>query len=124
MTDNSEKVIIYHNGECSKSNGALEILQEQNIPHEVRWYMTDTLSKDEIKSLLNKLNIPPSKLVRKNETLYKETYADRGICEGEWLTILAENPVLIERPVVTLGNRAVLARPTEKIFDLIGVHTY
>jgi arsenate reductase len=86
--------------------------------------MTDTLNKDEIKSLLNKLNIPPSGLVRRSENLYKETYADRAICEGDWLNILAENPVLIERPVVVHGNRAVIARPTEKIFDLIGVHTY
>ena len=112
-------IIIYHNGRCSKSRGALEILQEQNIPHDIRWYLTEPLSKSELKALLKKLHMQPSELVRKSEELYKENYKGKEISEKEWLTILAENPVLIERPIVEKGDKAVVARPPEKIFDIL-----
>src|ERR1700733_10950080 len=106
-------LIIYHNGECSKSRGALEILQEQNIPHTVRWYIADPLSKEELETLVKKLNIPPSELVRKSEPLYVEKYEGKEISEQEWITILAENPVLIQRPIIEKGSKALIARPPE-----------
>ena len=112
-------ITIYHNGRCSKSRGALEILIEQNIPHDVRWYLAEPLSKSELKALLKKLKMQPSELVRKSEDLYKENYKGKDISEKEWLTILAENPVLIERPIVEKGDKAIVARPPEKIFDIL-----
>jgi arsenate reductase (glutaredoxin) len=112
-------IIIYHNGECSKCKGALEILQEAHIPHEVRWYLAEPLTEAELKTLLEKLHMPPSQLVRKSEPLYKENYEGKDISENEWLTILAENPILIERPIVEQGDKAIIARPPEKVFELI-----
>jgi arsenate reductase len=110
---------IYHNGRCSKSRGALEILIEQKILHNIRWYLTDQLNKTEIKALLKKLGMQPSELVRKSEELYKENYKGKHISEKEWLTILVKNPELIERPIVEKGTKAIIARPPEKIFDII-----
>jgi arsenate reductase len=112
-------ILIYHNGECSKSKGALEILQEEHIPHTVRWYLAEPLSKDELKALLKKLNMQPSQLVRKSEELYKEQYEGKAISETQWLTILAQNPILIERPIVEKGNKAIVARPPERVFELL-----
>ena len=60
-----------------------------------------------------------SELVRKSEELYKTEYKGKDLTEKEWLTILAENPVLMERPIVTKGERAVVARPPEKVMELI-----
>ncbi len=61
----------------------------------------------------------PSELVRKSEELYKEQFKDKDITEKEWLTILAENPALIERPIVEKGDKAIVARPPERVFELI-----
>ena len=114
-----EEITIYHNGECSKCRGALEILQEQNIPHHIRWYLAEPLSKEELTVLLKKLGIPPSALVRKSEPLYKELFEGKDISEQRWLNILSKNPILIERPIVEMGDKAIIARPPEKVFDLI-----
>ena len=112
-------IIIYHNGICSKSKGALEILIEQNIPHEIRWYLADPLTKEELKALLKKLGMNASELVRRNEECYIQNYEGKTISDTEWLNILANNPVLIERPIVEKGDKAIIARPPEKIFEII-----
>ena len=112
-------ITIYHNGECSKSKGALEILQEQNIPHTVRWYLAEPLSKEELKALLHKLGMQPSELVRKSEDLYNEQYEGRNITEEEWFNILVQNPILIQRPILELPDRAIIARPPERVFEFI-----
>lgn len=113
-------ITIYHNGECSKCRGALEILQERNIPYEVRWYLAEPLSKDELTALLKKLDIPPSGLVRKSEPLYTEQYEGKNMSEEEWLDILAENPILVQRPIVEKGDKAIIARPPERVLSFAG----
>ena len=113
-------ITIYHNGECSKCRGALEIMQEQAIPHSIRWYLAEPLDKSELTALLKKLGIPPSALVRKSEPVYKENYDGKPITEDEWLDILVQNPILIERPIIEKGDRAIIARPPEKLFDILG----
>lgn len=114
-----QDLIIYHNGECSKSKGALEILIEKEIPHTVRWYLAEPLDKTELASMLGKLNMQPSELVRKSEPLYKIAYEGKEITEDEWLNILAEHPELIERPILERGDKAIVARPPERVFEMI-----
>lgn len=112
-------IIIYHNGECSKSRGALELLQEQNIPHQVRWFISDPFSKEELKGLLQKLSMSASELVRRNEQYFKEHLSEKSFSEDEWIEILLDHPELIERPVVERGNVALVARPAERINELL-----
>lgn len=112
-------ITIYHNGECTKSKGALELLIERNIPHEVRYYLLEPLSEDEIRALLQKAGITAFQLVRKNEPLYLERYEGKMLDNEEWIKVLTENPILIERPIVENGEKAVVARPADKIFDVI-----
>ncbi len=112
-------VTIYHNGECSKSKGALELLIENNIPHHVRYYLMEPLTKTELQGLLKKLQLQPAEIVRENEPLYKEQYQDKTITDDEWLDILVNNPVLIERPIVETADTAFIARPPEKVLDII-----
>lgn len=114
-----EEIIIYHNGECSKSRGALEILQEKNVPHIVRYYLLEPLSKDELRGLLKKLGIKAEELVRKNEVLYKEKYEGKVLPEEDWIDMLAEHPELMERPIAEWGERAIIARPAEKVLEII-----
>lgn len=112
-------LIIYHNGECSKSKGALEILIEQGVPHTVRWYLADPLSRAELQVLLAKLGMQPSQLVRRNEDLYRQQYEHADVSEEEWLTILTEHPGLIERPIIERGDKAIVARPPERVFEIV-----
>lgn len=112
-------IIIYHNGRCTKSRGALEILQQEGITPTIRYYLVEPLSVAELKALLKKLGIKAEELVRKNEALYKEQYKGKELSNDEWINVLAENPVLIERPIVEHGKKAVVARPPEKVFEVL-----
>jgi len=113
------EIRIYHNGECSKSKGALEILLERQIPHEVRWYLAEPLSREELQSLLSKLGMKPYELVRKGEPLYLQEYQGKTLADDEWLDVLVSHPVLIERPIVERGDHAIVARPPERVFEII-----
>ena len=77
------------------------------------------MTKSELTALLIKLGMQPSELVRKSENIYKDTYAGRNISENEWITILAENPILMERPIAEKGEKAIVARPPERIFEIL-----
>lgn len=110
-----DKITIYHNGECSKSKGALELLQDANADFDVRWYLADPLSKDELRALLHKLNMQPSQLVRKSELVYREQFEGKELMEDQWLDAIIEHPVLMERPIVERGDKAFVARPPETV---------
>lgn len=113
------KITIYHNGECSKSKGALELLQDASAVFDVRWYLADPLTKEELRALLVKLNMQPSEIIRKGEPLYKELFEDRQLTEEQWLDALIEHPVLLERPIVEKGDKAIVARPPDKVNEFI-----
>jgi arsenate reductase len=112
-------ITIYHNGQCSKSRGALELLQEEGIPHHVRWYLAEPLSTDELEELLKKLGIQASELVRTTEEYYLENLAGKDFSESEWLEILVTHPELIERPIVVNGDKALIARPAGRIHEVL-----
>lgn len=112
-------ITIYHNGRCTKSRGALEILQEQHIPHNIRWYLAEPLNAKELRTLLKKLGMKASEIVRKSEPYYKEQLKDRTFTEGEWLKELVAHPELIERPIVEKDNKAIVARPPERVLELL-----
>ena len=114
-----EDIIIYHNGVCSKCQGALELLQEKNIPHKVRFFIAEPFSKVELKAVLALLKIPTFELVRTKEKLFIENFEGKDFSEEEWFNVLLENPSLIERPIVIKGNKAIIARPPEKLLSLI-----
>lgn len=87
---------------------------------EIIEYLKTPLTEEELRVLVEKLGLPVEYLVRKNERLFKENYKDKEIEEDEWFKILAENPILIERPIVVKGEEAVLGRPPENVNKLIG----
>ena len=111
-------VKIYHNTRCSKSRGACEILRENEIEAEVIEYLKTPPTESEIREILEKLNMKASEIVRKTEDVYKSKFAGREYSESEWIKILAENPILIERPIIVHGNKAVIGRPPEKVLEL------
>lgn len=106
---------IYHNPRCSKSRAGLKYLEENNFQVTIKNYLKDGISVEEIKSILEKTGMPAIDLVRKQEELYKKEYKGKEISDEEWITILSENPRLLQRPIVVNGKKAILAQPPEQI---------
>ena len=82
-------------------------------------YLVATPSQKEIKEILKMLGMKAEQLVRKKEPLYKEKYEGKKISNSEWIKILNENPILIERPIVVKDGKAIIGRPIETILDLL-----
>lgn len=110
---------IYHNPRCSKSRETLELINEKGEEVEVVEYLKNNPSKKELKDILMKLNLKPEQIVRKTEKIYKEKLKGMKFSDEEWLQVLIENPILIERPIVVKNNRAVIGRPPENVLKLM-----
>jgi len=110
---------IYHNPRCSKSRMGVAFLEDAKINYEVVNYLKEPPSEEELKDLIDKLGITPIELVRKNEKIWKENYKGKDLSDDEIIKAMVENPKLIERPIVINGNKAVVARPTEKIKEIL-----
>ena len=109
---------IYHNPRCSKSRQALKYLEEAGKSFEVIEYLKAIPSAAEMDTLLKQLDLTPEALLRKGETDYKERYKGKSLSREEWIDAMRAFPKLIERPIVVRNNKAVIARPAEKISDL------
>lgn len=110
---------IYHNPRCRKSREGLAILEDSGKEFQTRLYLKEPLSKAELKSLVQQLGIAAIDLVRTNEKVWKSDYKGKDLSEGEVLDAMLANPVLIERPVVSDGRKAVIGRPPENISDFL-----
>lgn len=113
------KLKIYHNPRCSKSRETLQLINNAQADVEIIDYQKASITKKELEDVLMKLNMTPEQIVRKDESLYKANYKDKKFGKEEWIQILIENPILIERPIVIKGNKAVLGRPPENVLELL-----
>jgi len=110
---------IYHNPRCSKSRAGLKLLEASKNEFEIIKYLDNPLSAKELTAIIKKLNIEPINLVRKNEVIWKENYKNKALTNNEIIEALLKNPKLIERPIVSNKNKAVIGRPTEKIITIL-----
>lgn len=113
-----EKIIIYHNNRCTKSRCVLELIEKKTKDFQVIEYLKTPPSEKELKEILKKLGMKAENIIRKKEQLFKEKFEGKKLSENEWIKILTKNPILIERPIVVKGNKAVIGRPTENIMKL------
>ena len=112
------KSIFYHNPRCSKSRQALALLEAQNIEFEIKLYLQDGVEADEVVALSKKLSMHPSEFIRKGEPVYKDLGADEFSIE-EWAAIIEEHPILLERPILMVGDKAIIGRPPEAVLTII-----
>ena len=110
---------IYHNPRCRKSRAGLEYLQDKTGDFETIDYIRNGISQEEIREILAKMNTPPSNLVRTQEDYYKKELKGKDIPDEGWITILSENPRLIQRPIIVTEHKAVLGQPPENIDNLL-----
>ena len=115
-----KKVTIYHNPRCSKSRQTLQLLRDRGIDPTVVEYLKQPLGASQIKKLLQMLQMTPRELLRKNESEYGAlNLADPNLGADKLIKAMAEHPVLMERPIVVAGTRAVLGRPPERVLDIL-----
>lgn len=110
---------IYHNNNCSKSCSVLDIIKQNGIQPEVKEYINEPPTHIELQELLKLLGLTPLELIRQKEPLFQEKFLNKRFTDAQWIDIMVQNPILIERPIVISGSKAVIARPIERIFELI-----
>ncbi len=110
---------IYHNPRCSKSRQGLELLKNSGKQFEVVKYLENIPTKEELTSIIEKLQIKPIELVRKTEAIWKENYKGKELSYSEIIEAMLSKPKLIERPIVVNDDKAVIGRPTEKITTIL-----
>jgi arsenate reductase len=116
----SNEMLVYHNPSCSKSRGALDILREKSIDVEVVEYLREHPDRAALERILGAISDPPEALVRKDKR-FKELGLDASsyTTREAIVELLLEHPELMERPVVFRGKRAVIARPSERVLELL-----
>ena len=112
------KTVIYHNPRCSKSREALALLNDKNLEVEVIEYLKDKPTVKQLKELINLLGIKPIQLIRTKEDVFKP-YENKQLTEDEYITLMTEFPILIERPIVVKGKKAVIGRPPQMVLDIL-----
>ena len=116
----SEPIVIYHNPRCSKSRAALALLRDRGVEPEVVEYLKTPLDAEALRDLVGRLGIPARDLVRSGEAPYRELgLADPATTEDELIAAVTTHPILMQRPVVRRGERAVVGRPPERVTDLL-----
>jgi len=115
-----EKITIYEKPTCTTCKKTVKMLKEMNIDFEKVNYYIKPFSKNKLKTLLKKMNMKPSELLRKNETAFKNLkVSENNYKEEQILNFMIKEPNLIQRPIIEKGDKAVLARPVEKLKELL-----
>ncbi len=116
MTD----LTLYHNPRCSKSRGALELLEGRGLAPTVVRYLETPPDAATLKALLAKLDITPRQLLRTGEDEYKALdLANLALSDEQLIDAMTQHPKLIERPILVAGDKAVIGRPPEKVLEIL-----
>lgn len=110
---------IYHNPRCGKSRNCLAFIKESKKEFEIINYLEQTPSFDELSSLIEKLNLEPIQLVRTKEKIWIENFKNKQMSDNEIIQAMVSNPILIERPIVVIGNKAIIGRELDKVENFI-----
>jgi len=115
-----DRFVVYHNPACGKSRGALEILHDRDVACDVVEYLKTPPDRATLARFLDLLAGPPADLVRKDKR-FKELGLDPKdyVTRDQVIAVLLKHPELMERPVVIHKGRAVIARPSEKVLELL-----
>jgi arsenate reductase len=113
------EIAIYHNPKCSKSRATLGLVEQHGGELKVIEYLRAPPTAKELEALVAKLGIEPEQLVRKGEEIYKTEYAGKKLTRAQWIDAMVRHPILIERPIVVSGDRAMIGRPPENVLPLL-----
>ena len=112
-------ITIYHNPRCGKSRDCMAFIQNSNHEYEIIKYLETPLSYNELKEIIKKLKIKPIELIRVKETIWIENFKAKNLSDNEIIQTMVDHPILMERPIAVNGEKAVIARPLEKINTIL-----
>ncbi|MEC4005227.1 arsenate reductase (glutaredoxin) [Flavobacterium sp. SUN052] len=112
-------ITIYHNPRCGKSRECLAFIANSKQQFEVIKYLETPLTFDELSKLIVKLNLNPIELVRTKESIWKEKFKGNSLTEEEIIQTMVDYPILMERPIAVKGSKAIIARPFERLKEII-----
>lgn len=111
---------VYHNPRCSKSRAALQLLEQLKVNTRVIEYLKTPPDESELRTLLQQLDLKPAELLRRGEKVFRELELGEQLDDDSAvITAMLENPVLIERPIIVIGDQAVIGRPPERLQELL-----
>ena len=115
------QITIYHNPRCSKSRQTLAIVEERGYRPEVVLYLNDPPSVEQLDGFCRALGKEPLDIMRVKESRFGELGLSRkdSRSRNEWLRLIHENPILLERPIVVRGGKAAIGRPPENVLELL-----
>ena len=112
-------LLLIHNPRCSKSRAAKALLEERGARFELRLYLEDPLSRDELTELRRRLGRPAREWVRRGEPPFSAAGLGPDSDDAAVLDAIAKHPELLERPILVRADRAVVGRPTETVLELL-----
>lgn len=110
---------IYHNPRCGKSRNCLAFITAKDPTIEIIKYLETPPTAEELQNLLRKLDFNPLQLVRTKENIWIEKYKNKNLSDEAIIEAMVENPILIERPIVVKGNKAIIGRIPEEVAQFI-----
>lgn len=114
------KTILIHNPRCSNSRGAKEILEAEGIEFEIVDYLNDGLKEKLLLNLPKLLGLNYDEMIREKEEIYTTlNLKGKRLTEKQWIDVLMKNPILLQRPIFINGDKAVIARPGEKVKTIL-----
>ena len=114
------RIVVYQKPTCTTCRQVYKALQESGVDFDAVDYFTDPIAKPKLKELLRKMNVPARALLRTKEELYKKLrLAERDLSDDEIVDLMVKNADLIQRPIVEKGARAILARPAERLKEIL-----
>lgn len=111
-------MIVYHNNSCSKSCAVIELLNKENQPFQTIDYLNTPLTVEQVTELVEMLGGDPLAIIRQNEEAFTP-FKDKELTDKEWIELIVEHPILLQRPIVIKEGVAVVGRPIENVYELV-----
>lgn len=112
-------ITIYHNPRCGKSRECLAFLETSNQQFEVVKYLETPLNLNELSTIIQKLKITPIELIRTKEAIWIDNFKGKTLSDKEIIQSMVDYPILMERPIAVHGEKAVIARPLDRIKEIL-----
>jgi len=114
------KITVYQKPACTTCRQVYQALKESGVEMEAVDYYLEPLSESKLKELVKKMGIKASELFRKKEEIYKKLkLAENEVPDDEAVKLMVKHPDLMQRPIVEKGNKAILARPAERLKEIL-----
>ena len=114
------EITIYQKPTCTTCRQVYMALKEGGVDFKAVNYYLEPIPKAKLKELIKKMGISAEELLRKKEPIYKELRLnEKKLSEDEIIDLMVKHPDLIQRPIVEKGNKAILARPAERLKEIL-----